>query len=91
MCCFLSRIPEERLNGKPGQYANNNNANANAAAREGADDTTTPMYIANVGHDNETTGKLGGGTLGDDQKRREDGHQLEQYPMVNVREAPARV
>ncbi|KAG8818489.1 hypothetical protein FRC19_010606 [Serendipita sp. 401] len=89
MCCFLSRIPEERLNGKPGQYANN--ANANAAAREGADDTTTPTYTANVGHDNENTGKLGGGTVGDDQKRREGGHQLEQYSMVNVREAPVRV
>ncbi|KAG8805039.1 hypothetical protein FRC19_008103 [Serendipita sp. 401] len=36
LCCFLSKIPEERLNRKPGQYANMANADADANATTNA-------------------------------------------------------
>ncbi|KAG8767580.1 hypothetical protein FRC20_007343 [Serendipita sp. 405] len=97
MCCFLSRIPEERLNRKPGQYANmaNTNANNNAdnanVVHNGADNTATPPYAANFGgHDHDTTGSGNFGGARGDQKRWEGG-QPQQYPMVNIREAATRV
>ncbi|KAG8840547.1 hypothetical protein FRB91_005948, partial [Serendipita sp. 411] len=97
MCCFLSRIPEERLNRKPGQYANmaNTNANNNAdnanVAHTGADNTATPPYTANFGgRDHDATGSGNFGGARGDQKRSEGG-QPQQYPMVNIREAATRV
>ncbi|KAG8819345.1 hypothetical protein FRC18_012123 [Serendipita sp. 400] len=97
MCCFLSRIPEERLNRKPGQYANmaNTNANNNAdnanVVHNGADNTATPPYTANFGgHDHDATGSRNFGGARGDQKHSEGG-QPHQYPMVNIREAATRV